>query len=449
MAEYQILKNKQPRSWLTLRQWWQTIRIWAIWVLAGLATVFVFLAILTILDWLWFFFNRSQSPVIVLSTLITLLLTPYLRRWAQNFIDFLFFPETANFKPTIDQACHTLLALNDLSTLKRFLSDRLPARLHVDYILLTDTDDASEPELGVVLPLAMGERSLGKLYIGPKRSMRSFAPDEIQALKQLQEQVSLVFSVINLREARETAEVTAQLKSNFLTNISHELRTPLNSVINSTGLVADGLLGPISPDQAEFLQRAVNGSEHLMRLLDEILDITKIETGQLTLRREVIDLKEVVESALSMAHGMINDKPVQLHAEIAADLPPALADHLRIRQILLNLLSNALKFTKEGYILVKAWADPSRVYVSVTDTGVGIDEADVPLIFQDYQQVFQKNGQPQTRRRHLGTGLGMSITRALVELHGGRLKVESRLGYGSTFTFTLPIALEIDESLIN
>jgi signal transduction histidine kinase len=250
-----------------------------------------------------------------------------------------------------------------------------------------------------------------------------------------------------LTEAREAAEKTGQLKVNFLTNLSHQLRTPLNTVINSTGLVADGALGETNETQAEYLQRAVQGSEHLLKLLNDILDITRIETGQLALHPESVDLQEVIAETLPLVRGLLQNKPVEIKTDLVTDLPTLTADRLRIRQILLNLLANAIKFTQSGYVWVRVRSDDQLVYVSVEDSGIGIPPEKLPLVFEDYQQVSGHSDIQFERRRQLGTGLGLSITKALVELHSGRISVESEPGRGTTFTFTLPTAPNVTRFL--
>jgi signal transduction histidine kinase len=356
-------------------------------------------------------------------------------------IDHLFFSDTARLGDEIETANRILANIDDRETLHQFLTKKLPAQLRVDGIYLHQHPHQALLRHSLTLPLTMSARSLGYLTIGPRYSGRAFSHEERTILKQLQEQVSLVLSGIQLAEARQAAEQVDQFKSNFLRNISHELKTPLNSVINSTGLVADGILGPIEAELAESLNRAVQGSEYLMQLLDDILDIAKIESGQLTLRLDEMDVREVIEDTLTIIKASLQQKPVELKLEIAADLPALVADRLRIRQVLLNLLSNAVKFTKEGWILVKAWRERNLVLVTVADSGIGIAPADQRLIFEDYQQVSANRPQDLMfeRRRHLGTGLGMPITKALVELHGGQIWVESDLGRGSAFTFSLPI----------
>jgi signal transduction histidine kinase len=385
--------------------------------------------------------NTGRDSAVILSTLTTLFLLRTLKNGVQILVDYLFFPETANIKEQIDQACRDLTDIKDRESLGEFVMEKLPQQLQLDGIFIHE-----HPQLlirnSLTLPLSMGNRSLGYLTIGPKQSGRSFSYEERTALKQLQEQVSLVLSGIKLAEAREEAEKVARLKTTFLTNISHELRTPLNVVINSTALVADGALGEIGAEPADYLNRAVLGSEYLMNILDDILDIAKIEGGQLKLRLELIDLKEVIEEVLPIARSFLQNKPIELKVAVADNIPPFLADRLRIRQVLFNLLSNAAKFTKTGFIFLNAWREQNIIFISVEDTGIGIAEENLALIFEDYQQVAGRGqGEMQFElRRHAGTGLGMPISKALVELHGGRIWVESELGKGSIFTFSLPLA---------
>ena len=199
--------------------------------------------------------------------------------------------------------------------------------------------------------------------------------------------------------------------------------------------------GKLTKPQTEFLNQAVQGSEYLMKLLNDILDITKIETGQLTLQPEVIDLPEVIKEVLPLIKSTLQQKPIELKTELEDNLPALTGDRLRIRQILLNLLSNAIKFTPEGFIWVRAKFEGDMVLVSVEDTGIGMAQESLPLVFEDYQQLSMKHQDIVfERRRHSGTGLGLSITRALVELHGGRIWVESELKRGTIFTFSLPIS---------
>lgn len=440
--------DQRVLPFLKFQTWWEIGRAGLIWFFFSLVIVPVFLIALILIYWLEIvLFGRVSSGVVVfLSTVSTLLFTAPLRDWTQSFVDYLFFPDTVGFIEKIDAACHVLPEIRTRANLKQYLGGILPFEWQVHGIFLHD-QPGLEIKGSLTLPLEMGSRSLGYLTIGPKHSGRTFSRGEKQALERFQEQISLVLSGIQLAEAQTAVEKADQMKSNFLTNISHELTTPLNVVINSTGLVADGALGQITREQQEYLSRAVNGSEYLMRLLNDILDITKLETGQLTLRLEEIAISDVIEDALSIITGVIQNKPIELHVEIEDNLPLVRADRLRIRQVLLNLLSNAEKFTKKGFIWVRAWRADREILVSVEDSGIGIAQADIPLIFEDYKQISEKEntGLLSRRRRHAGTGLGMSVSRALIELHGGQISVESELGEGTTFTFSLPIPIQAPE----
>lgn len=436
-------RNRRRLFFLKISAGWEAARLALIGAGFALAAISTYLTTFSLIYWFSGLLlpEVNRSVAVFFTTVITLFLLDFLYEWAQRGVDRLFFLDTAHFKEKIETICHQLVEIISREKLQQFLAKEIPARLMVEGVYL---HAEAQPEIakGLTLPLKMGTRPLGFLTIGPKRSGRSFGQSERAALEQLQEQVSLVLSSIQLAEAREAAEKTDQLKINFLTNVSHELRTPMNTVINSTGLVADGAFGEINEAQAEYLNRAVQGSEHLLKLLNDIFDITKIETGQLTLQPELINLGDVIEETLPLVKGMLQQKPVDLSVELAANLPPFMVDRLRLRQILLNLLSNAIRFTQAGAIQVRAWLDDNIIMVSVTDTGIGIAPESLPLVFEDYQQV---SGQPQRqfrfeRRRHLGTGLGLSITKALVELHGGRIWVESEVGRGTTFSFMLPLS---------
>lgn len=442
--KYELAATGKNRSWLFFLKTsagWEFIRWGLIWFGLALAVGLTYLLVFILLHWFGALMAQEvdRNIAVFLTILTTLVLLRSLYDWSRRLVDNLFFPDTADFKEKVETICRDLSEINQREALKQFLIGSIPPQLRVAEVYLHEQAQPT-PVNALTLPLKMGLHSLGFLTISPKRSGRSFGYTEQMALTQLQEQTSLVLSSIQLTEAREAAEKTGQLKINFLTNLSHQLRTPLNTVINSTGLVADGALGETNELQTEYLQRAVQGSEHLLKLLNDILDITKIETGQLALRPETVNLTEVIAETLPMVKGLLRDKPIELKTEMVTDLPALTADRLRIRQILLNLLSNAIKFTQTGFVGVRAWADDQLVHVSVEDSGIGIAPEKLPMIFEDYQQVSTPGDIQFERRRHLGTGLGLSITRALIEMHGGWISVESEPGQGTTFTFTLPIA---------
>jgi signal transduction histidine kinase len=237
-----------------------------------------------------------------------------------------------------------------------------------------------------------------------------------------------------LEEMREAD----RLKTQFLANMSHELRTPLNSIIGFSRVILKGIDGPITDLQEQDLRAIYNAGLHLLGLINDILDLTKIEARKMELTFGEVDLREVIRSVMATAVGLVQDKPIELVVQIPEDLPRLQADTLRVRQILLNLISNAAKFTERGRIgvaarVVNSAANPA-IEVSVSDTGQGIDRKAQTKLFEPFTQV-----DASTARKTSGTGLGLSICRRLVELHGGRIWVDSTPGQGSTFFFTLPL----------
>ena len=324
-------------------------------------------------------------------------------------------------------------------------------------------------ELGI--PLKIGTQVTGALDVQSAKA-NAFTNDDISVLQILADQIAV--AVDNARSyelsqaAVEEMRELDHLKSQFLANMSHELRTPLNSIIGFSRVILKGIDGPINDLQQQDLNAIFNSGQHLLGLINDVLDLSKIEAGKLELSFEDnLNLSDLINSVMSTAVGLVKDKPVHLNREIAPDLPCVRADPLKVRQVLLNLLSNASKFTEEGSITVKAcfqvrpagadWPNESaaasdqrstrplmvsEVKISVTDSGPGIAPEDQAKLFQPFSQV---DGSPT--RKTGGSGLGLSISRALVEMHGGRIGVESQLDKGSTFFFTLPVAVPAPVSL--
>jgi signal transduction histidine kinase len=195
-----------------------------------------------------------------------------------------------------------------------------------------------------------------------------------------------------------------------------------------------GIEGPISGQQRQDLEIIHQNGQHLLGLINDLLDISQIEAGLMTLEFREVNLRGLIESVLSTANALIADRDIVLRTDIAPDLPAVAADPTRIRQVLLHLLANAAKFADEGEIGVRAWAEDSRVLVSVSDTGPGIREEDRERIFEQFEQ----GGLREARRRE-GAGLGLALCKEFLEMHGGRIWVESAVGHGSTFTFDLPL----------
>ncbi len=253
--------------------------------------------------------------------------------------------------------------------------------------------------------------------------------------KQLElQEKQLIVAKNEAEEARVKAERSDQVKSAFLASMSHELRTPLNAVINFTRFVIDGDTGPINQEQDELLTEVVGSAKHLLNLINDVLDMSKIEADSLNLFIEDdININSIVTSVVTTGRSLLMDKPTRLDSDVQENIPLIVADRQRIVQILLNIMSNACKFTEDGVISVKARHQNDEVIISVKDTGPGIAAEDQALVFEAFKQT--KTG----LRQGGGTGLGMPIAKSLAEAHGGRLWLESEPGKGATFHLALPI----------
>ena len=235
------------------------------------------------------------------------------------------------------------------------------------------------------------------------------------------------------------------MKSEFVANMSHELRTPLNSIIGFAKVILNGIDGPLTDEQREDLTAIYSSAQHLLHLANDILDLSKIEAGKMELHKEWVDIKELVYGVMATTITLIGDKNIKLVERVADGLPPVYVDRTRIRQVILNLLSNAAKFTERGTIsltvdrlveTVESQGKPCPqlfLLFTVADTGIGIAPEDIPIVFEEFRQVDSG-----LARQAEGTGLGLPISKRLVEMHGGRLWVESQVGVGSRFCFTLP-----------
>lgn len=310
----------------------------------------------------------------------------------------------------------------------------------------------------VVLPLNVKGQSIGIVELEIKGKEREIESNLTNLMVTIANAAAVALENAQLYQVQlETAEKLRELdklKSQFLANMSHELRTPLNSIIGFSRVIMKGIDGPVSDLQTQDLTAIHNAGQHLLKLINDVLDISKIEAGKMELSfDDDTNIADLIVSAMSTAVGLTKDKPIKLEREIQENLPLVRADPTRVRQVLINFLSNAAKFTDEGSIRVEAKQvleikNQPEIKVSVTDTGPGIAPEDQLRLFLPFSQV-----DTSPTRKVGGTGLGLSISRMLVELHNGRIGLESEVGKGSTFWFTLPLPhiepeLDVQKKLI-
>ena len=292
----------------------------------------------------------------------------------------------------------------------------------------------------LAVPLMREDQVIGTLAVN-RRTPGEFTPEVVELLKTFATQSAL--AIQNARLFREVEEkgrqlaVASQHKSQFLANMSHELRTPLNAVLGYTELILDETFGEVPEPIRDSLERARNSGQHLLGLINDVLDLSKIEAGQLTLSLADYAMEEITHAVATGVESLAAEKHLALHVAVPPDLPPGKGDSRRIAQVLLNLVGNAIKFTETGEVRVGVAVSDGMFLVSVADTGPGISEADQSRIFEEFQQADSSS----TRKKG-GTGLGLAIAKRIVEMHGGRIWVESALGQGSTFRFTLPLRVE-------
>jgi signal transduction histidine kinase len=291
----------------------------------------------------------------------------------------------------------------------------------------------------LAIPLLRENRLLGGLVVN-RNIAGEFAPEVIELLKTFATQSAL--AIQNARLFREIEDKSRQLevasrhKSEFLANMSHELRTPLNAIIGFSEVLAERMFGEINDKQAEYLNDILESGRHLLALINDILDLSKIEAGRMELDPSEFDLPVAVENTLILLRERAHRRGITLSLDIEETVGAIHADERKVKQVVLNLLSNALKFTPEGgRIDVRVRARDDAIEISVTDTGVGIAPEDQAAVFEEFRQVGA------SAKKVEGTGLGLAISRKFIELHGGKIWVTSETGKGATFAFTLPHAI--------
>jgi signal transduction histidine kinase/HAMP domain-containing protein len=296
----------------------------------------------------------------------------------------------------------------------------------------------------VVVPMITSGRAVGVLLGDNKYSRAPIPPHTVEMLPTFASHAAVAVENIRLFRALEEKsrqlELASQHKSQFLANMSHELRTPLNAILGYTELIADQIYGPVPEKILEVLQRVQKSGRHLLGLINDVLDLSKIEAGQLTLGLSDYSFADVVHAVVSALGSLAAEKQLRLTADVAPDLPVGQGDERRITQVLLNLVGNAIKFTEKGEVAVRISTSDGMFLAAVADTGPGIRQEDHEKIFEEFHQ-----SDTSVNKSKIGTGLGLAIAKRIVELHGGRIWVDSVLGKGSTFHLSLPIRAEKKE----
>ncbi len=304
-----------------------------------------------------------------------------------------------------------------------------------------ETTEAALEEIpgSLIVPIKVENKLIAILLLGEKLSGEIFDSEELEVLGVLANQAAISLENARLYDGLSTSNArlveASRLKSQFLASMSHELRTPLNSIIGFSKVLLKRLDGELNERQDAYIRSVHNSSTHLLQLINSILDFSRSEAGKLEMHVEEVDVLEVVEECIETSVPLVREKRLKLEKDIPLELPPIQGDRIKLKQVLLNLISNSIKFTADGRILVVVRLETSAVHVSVADTGIGIRDSDLDRLFEPFHRVDS----PLTRAAG-GTGLGLTISKRFVELHGGRIWAESRENHGSTFHFTLPLA---------
>ncbi len=350
----------------------------------------------------------------------------------------------ANHEGTLEQLVGTRLPLDGSTTAGRAVLEG--RTFHIpdidgiapgDFALTVDLSRRTNVRAVLSVPMLREGEAIGCILLR-KPTAGPYAARQIELAETFAAQAVIAIQNVRLfteiQEKSRQLEIASQHKSQFLANMSHELRTPLNAILGYTEMMVDGLYGDMPEKAQRVLERVQGNGRHLLGLINDVLDLSKIEAGQLTLAIEDYSVADMVATVVSATESLARAKKIELRTAVSPGLPLGRGDARRLAQVLLNLVGNAIKFTDEGKVEIRARQDGDRFKISVIDTGPGIAKVDQAKIFEEFQQVDNTS----TRKKG-GTGLGLSISRKIVELHGGRIFVESEVGRGSNFKITIPV----------
>lgn len=338
------------------------------------------------------------------------------------------------------QAEQPIPLMNLSERIKRQICDQM-APIVINNVHLFSQDASFEEQLGsvplkslVILPLVHNQELLGTLTVRQNTFYRIWSEREIEFLKDIAQQVSIA-----IRQARlyAAAQEATRLKSEFLANMSHELRTPLNAILGFSEMIQSKSYGPLTSKQEDYIQNVIISGRHLLTLVNDVLDLSKVESGNMELHYELFDVQHIIQEAISIIRVIAHKKQILINVAINPYVRFAYADISRFKQILYNLLSNAIKFTKEGgMVSLRTYLDeqdPNTLLIDIADTGIGISEEDRHIVFSEFQQIDASYARVQE-----GSGLGLALTKTLVEMHDGTIDFISQVGVGTVFTFSIP-----------
>ncbi|PPS42396.1 hypothetical protein B1A85_14255 [Chroococcidiopsis sp. TS-821] len=301
----------------------------------------------------------------------------------------------------------------------------------------------------LTVPIFVRDQLFGGLSIQTTTTYRTFTTEEISLLQRIAEQAAIALynarsyesleetvrqRTQELEQEKQLSEAANRAKTEFLSNISHELRTPLTGILGFSSVLLEQVFGSLNAKQIQYLELIASSGRHLLELINDLLDMTKIEAAKEELHFERVSVAEIADACISLFQERAREQGLKLELHIAPNVTDCIADKRRLKQILVNLLANAIKFTESGSVTLNITQTATEIQFSVIDTGIGISQEDLAKLFQPFQQLDSG-----LNRKYEGTGLGLALSRKLAQLHNGDLTVESELGRGSCFTLHLPL----------